>query len=269
MNRLELRSNRPAVARTRVGAWTTKYVKTAVALSILAYRFGIFQVNWKAWKRVAIYPGLGLAYNRIKKNANTTVVMLLREMETGSVESRKAAKDNSPKVRDLSFSQILRVRECCFFVVVRNPYSRVLSAFLNRFFSPDENSRRQDLGFELTPSGFAAFVEWLKDGGLDKNAHWDLQTKLMFLPLEKYDFVVRFENFKPEMLALLEGRGLSAPTGRLDGLYPTDTNKKTSSDSRLQEFYTPRLAEIVAELYAKDFDELGYSRVFPGTQSSD
>lgn len=238
----------------------TKLAGNTIAVSVIAARFGIFDVNWRAWKRVAVYPRLGLAYNRIKKNANTTVVMLLREMETGFVETRKVAKDNSPKIRDLSFQEILGVRKSCFFVVVRNPYSRVLSAFLNRFTAA---SSRQHGHFELNPHGFAAFVEWLKDGGLDKNAHWDLQTKLMLLPLEKYDFVVRFENFKPEMLALFASQGLSPPEGRLDGLYPTDTNKKTSADARLQQFYTPHLASIVADLYARDFDALGYSKTFP------
>lgn len=239
-----------------------KLGRNALALFVIAARFGITDVNWRAWKRVAVYPKLGLAYNRIKKNANTTVVMLLREMETGVVESRKTAKDNSPKIRDLSIPEILGVRKCFFFVVVRNPYSRVLSAFLNRF--TDEGSRQRHGRFELNPRGFAAFVEWLKDGGLDKNAHWDLQTKLMLLPLEKYDFVVRFENFKPEMLSLLESNALTPPDGRLDGLYPTDTNKKTSADARLREFYTPRLIGIVADLYARDFDALGYSTAFPG-----
>jgi hypothetical protein len=252
----------PGIAQTSPPVGVTKIARTAAALSMLAGRFGIAGVNWKAWKRVAVYPSLGLAYNRIKKNANTTVVMLLREMETGSVESREAAKANSRKARDLSFREIFRLREYRYFVVVRNPYSRVLSAFLNRFSVRDEKAR-QRRDFELTPNGFAAFVEWLGDGGLDQNAHWDLQTKLMLLPLEKYDFVVRFENFKPEMLSLLESRGLSPPEGRLDGLYPTDTNKKTSSDSRLREFYTPRLADMVADLYARDFEALGYSKVFP------
>jgi len=150
----------------------TKLAGNTIAVSVIAARFGIFDVNWRAWKRVAVYPRLGLAYNRIKKNANTTVVMLLREMETGFVETRKVAKDNSPKIRDLSFQEILGVRKSCFFVVVRNPYSRVLSAFLNRFTAA---SSRQHGHFELNPHGFAAFVEWLKDvqperGGVEQGA---------------------------------------------------------------------------------------------------
>jgi hypothetical protein len=111
-------------------------------------------------------------------------------------------------------------------------------------------------------------VDWLKDGGLSRDAHWNLQTNLLLMPLEKFDFVVRFEHFKPEMLSFLKSVNLSSPERRLDGLYPTDTKKKTSSDARLQEFYTPRLADIVADIYAKDFECLGYTKVFPTKFSS-
>ncbi|MEW9838451.1 sulfotransferase family 2 domain-containing protein [Mesorhizobium marinum] len=182
-------------------------------------------------------------------------------METGSIESRRDAKDNSPTIRDLSFSEILRVRSYRFFVVVRNPYSRVLSAFLNRF--QIASCRLRNGNFELTPSGFSKFVYWLKDGGLSRDPHWDLQTNLLFMPLEKFDFVVRFENFKPDMLSFLTNVKISPPEQRLDGLYATDTNKKTSADNRLQEFYTPQLAAIIADIYAMDFETLNYSTVFP------
>ena len=244
-----------------------KIAKTAFAASVLWSRFGIGNINLKASRNVAVYPGLGLVYNRVKKNANTTVVLLLRGMESGVVESRKAAKSNSQNFLELSFAEISDLRNYCFFVVVRNPYSRVLSAFLNKF--QGESYKQLHGTFDLTPDGFIAFVEWLKDGGLNKNAHWDLQTKLMFLPLAKYDVVVRFENFEAEMLSLLKSKHLQPPEGRLGGLYPADVNKKTSSDSLLQSFYTPRLADMVADLYAKDFDELGYSRAFPEAVSRD
>jgi hypothetical protein len=238
-----------------------RIAKSALAATVLFGRFGITHVNHKAWKRIAVYPGLGLAYNRIKKNANTTVVMLLREMESGVGESRALAKRNSRRLLDLSLSEIANLRKTRFFVVTRNPYSRVLSAFLFRF--KDEHYRNLHGAFDLTRSGFTNFVNYLNDGGLDRDAHWDLQTKVMFLPLEEYDAVVRFENLKPEMLSLLKSVNLQPPDGRLDGLYPSDVGKRTSSDARLQEFYTPEAMNIVADLYSKDFHELRYSKEFP------
>ena len=236
-------------------------LKTALTASVLWTRFGIANANVKAWKNVAVYPDLGLAYNRIKKNANTTVVMLLREMESGIVESRRGAKRSSRKFLELYYGQALDLRRTRFFVVVRNPYSRLLSAFLFRF--REEQYRLLHGAFDLSASGFANFFDYLRDGGLTKDAHWDLQSKLMFLPLAKYDAVVRFESFKPGMLALLDSVNLAPPDGRLDDLYPADVNKKTSSTSRLQEFYTAKTARAVAELFAEDFKALEYSQEFP------
>ena len=238
-----------------------KIVRAGLTARVLWSRFGLLHVNLRAAKRVAVYPSLGLAYNRIKKNANTTVVMLLREMETGAIEGRKAAKSNSKNFLELSKVEIAELREACFFIVIRNPYSRVLSAFLDKFRNTDYQVRHGP--FDLSPEGFDAFVEWLSDGGLDKDAHWDLQTKLMFLPLAKYDAVVRFENFEEDMGHLLKTRELSPPPDRLGSLNPGDTSKRTSSDSRLQDFYNQQVAAIVADLFAIDFHELGYSRDFP------
>ncbi len=90
---------------------TARFAKSALAATVLLGRFGITTVNHRAWKKVAFYPGLGLAYNRIKKNANTTVVMLLREMESGAAETRAAAKRNSRKLLDLSASEIVGLRK--------------------------------------------------------------------------------------------------------------------------------------------------------------
>ncbi len=237
-------------------------VKSVLVSLVLAARFGLRNVNWKAAKMVTIYPSLNITYNRIKKNANTTATILLREMETGIVDIRGHARNKSFNFQTLPFRSILALRQHCFFVVVRNPYSRVLSAFLDKF--RDDEYRQLYGSFDLTPEGFAAFVAWLQEGGLSKNAHWDLQTKFLLLPLDEYDVVVRFENFEEGMLSLLKSNGFVPPEDRLKGLYPSDANKKTSSDLRVKEFYTPELADIVARLYARDFEGIGYSQILPG-----
>lgn len=242
-----------------------KYLKFLVLAAVLGGRFGVWSVNWRACKRIVTYPKLDLTYNRIKKNANTTIVTLLREMTTGHVESRKEAKHFSQGYTDLTLAQIWNLRHTFFFVVVRDPYSRVLSAFLEKF--QHENYRKKFGAFDRSPSGFADFLEWLETDGLGRDSHWNLQTRLLLLPLDKYDRVIRFEHLKEDMASMFGSLGLPAPLHRLDGLYPTDVNKKTSSSSRLHEFYTPRLAGIVAHLYAKDFDQLGYSRDFPSPPS--
>jgi hypothetical protein len=225
----------------------------------LRRRFPGAPLNWAAARRVAVFPRLGLAYNRIKKNANTTVVILLRELESGVVEDRDVAKDRARLLFDLAPDE--RARPLAFLVVVRNPYSRVLSAFLNKFGS--ERYRRRHGDFARTREGFAAFVRWLERGGLARDGHWDLQTRLMLLPLDRYDHVVRFEALRDGLAAVLAAHGLALPPGRLDTLYPSDRDKQTSADSRLAGFYDSDTAARVARLYARDFAALGYSTDFP------
>lgn len=225
----------------------------------LAARFGAEGLNWRAARRVAVFPRLGLAYNRVKKNANTTVVILLRELEEGVVEDRDVAKDRARLLFDLSREEL--ARPLSFFVVVRNPYSRVLSAFLNKFGNP-AYARRHG-AFPRTPEGFAAFVRWLEAGGLRRDAHWDLQIRLMLLPLDRYDHVVRFEALRPGLEAVLAARGLALPPGRLDTLYPSDRDKETKADAKLRAFYDRDTAARVARLYADDFAALGYPADFP------
>ena len=91
-------------------------------------------------------------------------------------------------------------------VIIRNPYSRVLSAFLDKHKS--RKIRERHGVWEPTPEGFAAFLGYLEAGGLGGNSHWDLQKKQMLLPLSAYDGVIHFENLREEMLGFLATRGL-------------------------------------------------------------
>lgn len=218
-------------------------------------------IQSRAISRVAVFPELGLAYNRIKKNANTSTIILLRQLEAGTIEERNVAKWNARTYFDLSYEDFERISDLQIFVIIRNPYSRVLSAFLDKFRS--DRYRRQHGAFPLTPDGFGAFLQWLEKGGLNRDAHWDLQTKLMMLPLERYDTVIRFEHFREGLRKLLEARGIILPPDALQELFPSDLSKKTGSSDKLAAFYTHERAALVRKLYAADFDALGYATIDP------
>ena len=229
-------------------------------MSALTDHYGSIHRN--AVARVTVFPSLGLAYNRVKKNANTSTVILLRQIETGMIEDRDAAKWNSRRYFDLSATELRDLDRLHMFIIIRNPYSRVLSAFLDKFRS--ELYKRRHDKFELTPEVFGQFLVWLSNGGLSRNSHWDLQTKLMMLPLDQYDTVIRFENFRNGISDLLASRGIAMPENALRELYPSDMKKKTGSVSKLDQFYTPERAELVKDLFAEDFAQLGYDTTFPG-----
>lgn len=227
------------------------------ALTAVRARYGHGVARKAALRRLAFYPRLGLAFNRVKKNANSALVLVLHELETGESGQAARIKDAAPNLFDLPAAEIARLNDYAVFVSVRNPYSRVLSAFLDKFRFAEY--RRQYGDFPLTPEGFGAFLDWLDQGGLARDAHWDRQVKLMALPLDSYDGVLRFENLQSDARTFFASRGLALPDGALGSEHRGDRGKETGADRQLAAYYTAGRAALVARLYAEDFGALGYN----------
>lgn len=237
-------------------------LRAPAVIAVLRARFGP-GLRIATIHRVAVFPGLGLAHNRVKTNANTTLTILLREVSGGAAAHRDIAKWEAVTPFDLPLSQLGLLRRLRWVVVVRNPYSRVLSAFLDKF--REEKYQRSHGAFPLTPEGIAAFIGCLKQGGLTKDGHWDLQSKLILAPLDRFDAVIRFETLGPDLEAALQAGGVPFDATRLRAAYPSDEAKRTGATAKIDAFSDAALAEGVARLYAADFAALGYSTAYPGT----
>lgn len=231
-------------------------VRAPRALAAVDARYGKGVAQRAALRRLAFFPGLGLAFNRVKKNANSALILLLHELETGQPGQAARAKDAAPNLFDLPASDLARLDDFAVFVTVRDPYSRVLSAFLDKF--RQDRYRRKHGSFDLTPQGFGDFLNWLDKGGLARDAHWDLQVKLLALPLGCYDAVLRFETLRDDALSFFAARAIAVPDDALQGEHTGDRGKETGASARMAAFYTPERAALVARLYAADFAALGY-----------
>lgn len=91
------------------------------------------------------------------------------------------------------------------FVFVRNPYTRILSAYLDKFQRREINSDEflsffdQLVGYRYRMGGnapykptFEEFVGFIsKQEVLSMNEHWRMQTQLCQIELFPYDFVGR------------------------------------------------------------------------------
>lgn len=245
-----------------LGRNLTGLARAPLALRAVNRRFGPGTARLKGLRQTAFYPQLGLAFNRVKKNANTALILLLHELETGESGAAGRAKDAAPNLFDLPRRELARLEDYAFFTTIRDPYSRVLSAFLDKFRR--EGYQRRHGAFPLTPEGFGAFLDWLAAGGLAKDAHWDLQGKLLALPLDRYDAVLRFEHLREDATTFLTGRGFTLPEGALASEHKGDRGKETGADRQRADFYTPERAALVARLYAEDFAALGYPTEWGG-----
>ncbi len=213
--------------------------------------------------RGAVYSDLGVFYNRIPKAANTTVVAILHEIQKGTVDEVDAIKEEIIRPSRLDWTQARAFRRLFKFTFVRNPYERLLSAWLQKVAPGKVSTYAGIPGFgNDSQEGFAAFVRYLSAGGLMDNKHWTPQYLLMVIPPEKYDFVGRVETFNRDMQYVLDKAGLVLPDGRsLDELYPTDkAGKKTQAGEKLAKYFSATEIDQVYQLYKTDFERLNYPK---------
>lgn len=205
--------------------------------------------------RGAFSPVDRFFYNRIPKAANTTLMHFLAERSTYSRPFVRREKDRwlrpshmtTAQVEDLDAGRVFR------FTFVRNPYSRVLSAYRDKIAQGDRLLVRH---FGRAAAGdrpdFTAFCRFLDAGGLYLNAHWAPQADLMLLPLDQFDLIGKVETMEADLATL---------SRNLWGVEPGQVGRVgtvTSATERLASDYTDEARSIVRRLYSRDFEVFDY-----------
>jgi hypothetical protein len=199
-------------------------------------------------------------YNRIPKAANTTITQALFEHSRFRVRQPRRQHPKYQFLRPLQLSprEVQRLeREAWVFTVVRDPYSRVLSAYL------DKVGRRRHQGLRFLawasrhgqPETFLGFCRYLEAGGLFLDMHWAPQAEILCLPLERFNFIGRVETLEHDLAYILQhlyGVEPGAPAPR--------AGTSTGASARLDEVYGREERLIVNRLYAADFERFGYDR---------
>ena len=207
--------------------------------------------------RGLIEDKLSVFYNRVPKAANTSVVFTLAKMRSGAPTLR-GVKKNFRRPAQLIEAEVRRLDSYFKFVFVRNPYSRVLSAYLHKIvhrlerggcLEPAERNR-----FRETPS-FPEFCRYLADGGLFNNIHWAPQTALMLLPLSKFDFIGKVESFDSDIHTVLSRLGAENPKDFI----VTHSRYFTHAQRRLDDYYDAETRGLIGRLYERDFATFGYT----------
>ena len=175
---------------------------------------------------------------------------------------------------------------------VRNPYSRILSAYLDKIdrINKGKNTagnnehfvsvyndivkyRERTLRNSLThkvfgrfarspkePVDFLTFLMWIRDkrshSWLAQDEHWTPQTEILQFPSIKIDFLGRFENLASDAEVALKMMGANFD-------FPSQNDigfKATGAASQMQQYYDTAHISLVDELYSSDFDAYGYKR---------
>lgn len=208
-------------------------------------------------------PAEPFFYSRIPKAANTTVVAALAEH---SSFRRRRPRRGDPKYQFLrplflSGREVRRLeREAFVFTFVRNPFSRVLSAYLDKVGRLRHQGRRFLAWAHRhgQPGDFLGFCRFLDAGGLDLDMHWAPQADILCLPLNRFDYIGRVEALDhdlPEVLRRLFGHQAMAPSQR--------RGTTTNAALQLQDAYGPEQRRIIARLYRNDFELFGYDPTLP------
>ena len=159
---------------------------------------------------------------------------------------------------------------------VRSPYTRVLSAYLNKIeplvrgdgpehlrkgflkiYQAIDAFRAQCLP-EKPQVDFECFLTWLdmaRPGDpFAKNQHWRPQTQIIGNGQVEFDFIARFENLADDAPELLRRMGstIAFPSQEQVKFPPTGAGSKTRSH------YTPLAVQLVRRIYEADFSYLGY-----------
>ncbi|MBO6816354.1 MAG: sulfotransferase family protein [Rhizobiaceae bacterium] len=164
------------------------------------------------------------------------------------------------------------------YTMVRDPYSRVLSAYLNKIENrlppqaetDDEDHFRKVVrdidGFRIDKLGSEAYPEitlevfllWLQAGEswFTKDEHWAPQSTLLQQPEIEFDYVGRFETLPEDAPLILHAMGCSKdfPTQNEVNFAPTDANSKVSL------YFMPETVALVDEIFANDFRLFRFQR---------
>jgi len=234
--------------------------------------------SWATWAS----PRHKYLYVSIPKVACTRVKQILQEFEGYPMPENLAELHNRldqgkqwvPRLRELSVDECRAAfdsKEWFRFSFVRNPYSRLFSAYKNKIMvqgDPDpvfldvRDEIRKTYGYPLCAGkparvvAFRDFVHYVCEAPENRmDGHWAPQTQMLRLDLIKYDFIGRFENFQSDFSQVLDR--LSASTELKDR---AQTRVNQTAQIHPAVAFDRETASWVYEVYRDDFVNFGYDR---------
>jgi len=197
-------------------------------------------------------------FNRVPKSANTSVIVSLAKIGGKASHSGSEAKLAFIRPSEIGFEQLAELEDFFKFTFVRNPYTRILSSYLDKITTGIKARYIRDNRENGILPSFSQFCQYLNSGGLYMNAHWAPQTSLMLLPIDQFDFIGRVESFSRDLSFVASHVALNNPIEPPKRHFD-HRSSQTNADARIEQYYDDQCLEIVRRLYRSDFECFGYA----------
>lgn len=155
------------------------------------------------------------------------------------------------------------------FCVIREPYSRLFSAWFSKVLLCEKGYRETLPGYTISDSftttsdvyaAFERFVLYLDSEGTTSDPHWGVQSDLLFGGDIKWNQVFRFEQLQEQLLQnsdFFGGWEVGLPKLNVSGYSPD------------WERVSPQCREAISRIYALDFEAYGYLASPPERSEAD
>ena len=200
------------------------------------------------------------------KVACTTVKRVLQQAEAGGgliyerpgdIHNRTHSPLLSPDHDMKVFVEAMKAEYYFRFCFVRNPFTRVLSCYLDKMVKNAFERRRLApiLGFKQeNPPAFADFLRAIaeqKDEECD--IHWAPQTYLLRPNRVRYSFIGRFELFQEQFRMVCEHLSIAKYATDLSGTWHA-----TNAFEKVKDYLGREEIELTHRIYEHDFQNFGY-----------
>ena len=210
--------------------------------------------------RCVISDPMRFLYFRIPKAANSTIVATLYKQEHGDVGGKGVKMKGSYRHPDsLDASEARDVRDNYFkFTVVRNPYDRFLSAYLDKI-AGDRLRQKSKVTRALKlkpeePVNIDRFLDYLEfEKGTLGDAHWAIQTDMIFMPLDQLDFIGKVESLSEDLPVIVE-----RIFGNHEFAIEQRASHATGASSKRKTMLNHNQMLRIHRIYEQDFDLLHY-----------
>jgi len=223
----------------------------------------------------AVYVSLKHKYVYVEtaKVACSSIKLTLQRLE---LEDKSFKRDTFQDIHNRQFSPLLKLQQIprfeklmrgddffrfCF---VRNPYTRTLSAYLDKIKGNSTREKSKvlsQLGYDTQdmsiPISFDQFVTALEEQPILKmDNHWRHQYYSTYQDTIRYNFIGKLERFSEDFSFVMKKLGAQE-------YYKQEFRHATNSISKLREYYTDDLLNRVYCLYKLDFETFGYDKKEP------